>query len=153
MSVWNALLLLITSQSLVGCWHLDPVSLPSHQKDMLKRSLFGIAGATLLGSRVSVAITKECDICGEKGDILCRKCLIEANSNNGAGHTWYNPVNERIYDTTRKSYMPAHSEILTKELKDRRIVTIGEVHSNPCHHRYSLSQPLTRLYAHLFALD
>ena len=132
--MWKALLL-ISWYPMVCCLDLNPISLPMRQKNMLRRSLLGIASASVLRSRVSIASTKECDICGENGDILCRRCLMEANNGRGAEHTWYNPVNERIYDTTRKSFMPAHSEILIKELKDRRIITIGEVHSNPCHHR------------------
>lgn len=49
----------------------------------------------------------------------------------------YNPRNERIYDTYRKSFLPAHPEdFLTAELErgGRQIVVVGEVHSNPCHH-------------------
>lgn len=49
----------------------------------------------------------------------------------------YNPKNERIYDTTRKSFLPARPEqFLQKELtkENKKIVVIGEVHSNPCHH-------------------
>ena len=49
---------------------------------------------------------------------------------------WYNPYNQRIYDTTRKSYLPTHPDLyLVKELGNRNIIVVGEVHSNPCHHR------------------
>ena len=49
---------------------------------------------------------------------------------------WYNPYNQRIYDTTRKSYLPTHPDLyLIKELGNRNIIVVGEVHSNPCHHR------------------
>lgn len=49
----------------------------------------------------------------------------------------YNPRNERIYDTSRRSFLPARPEqFLQDELtkKNKKIVVIGEVHSNPCHH-------------------
>ena len=49
---------------------------------------------------------------------------------------WYNPYNQRIYDTTKKSYLPTHPDLyLMKELGNRNIIVVGEVHSNPCHHR------------------
>jgi uncharacterized iron-regulated protein len=48
---------------------------------------------------------------------------------------WYNPRNERIYDTARNSFLPGSaSQHLVKELAGRRVVLVGEVHSNPCHH-------------------
>lgn len=51
-------------------------------------------------------------------------------------NSWYNPSNERIYDVKKKSYLPVnHINVLQKELNGRSIVSIGEVHSNPCHHR------------------
>jgi uncharacterized iron-regulated protein len=49
----------------------------------------------------------------------------------------YNPRNERIYDTLHKSFLPARPEQFLKgELmkENKKIVVIGEVHSNPCHH-------------------
>ena len=52
---------------------------------------------------------------------------------------WYNPRNERIYDTRRRSYLPtvSASALIEDELNKRnqRVVVIGEIHSNPCHHR------------------
>lgn len=52
---------------------------------------------------------------------------------------WYNPNNERIFDTARKSYLPTIKvdRLIENELNERnqRVVVIGEIHSNPCHHR------------------
>ena len=52
---------------------------------------------------------------------------------------WYNPNNERIYDTKRKSFLPTVKveRLIENELngKNQRVVVIGEIHSNPCHHR------------------
>jgi uncharacterized iron-regulated protein len=54
----------------------------------------------------------------------------------GVDIQWYNPINERIYDVNKKSFMPVtHLDVLEKELLGRNVVSIGEVHSNPCHHR------------------
>jgi uncharacterized iron-regulated protein len=52
---------------------------------------------------------------------------------------WYNPRNERIYDTRIGSYLPStHPErYIAKELEaclSRRVFVAAEVHSNPCHH-------------------
>lgn len=53
--------------------------------------------------------------------------------------SWYNPRNERIYDTRRRSYLPTVSAaaLIEEELTNhnQRVVVIGEIHSNPCHHR------------------
>ena len=51
-------------------------------------------------------------------------------------NNWYNPANERIYDVRKKSFLPVSQlKVLQKELNGQRIVSIGELHSNPCHHR------------------
>ena len=65
-------------------------------------------------------------------------CLCAADAQEADGGNWYNPLNERIYDTHRKTYLPAAaSQRIDTELEkyQRNIVVIGEVHSNPCHHR------------------
>lgn len=62
------------------------------------------------------------------------------------GRREYNFRNERIYDTWRHSYIPANPDILRKELGDRRVVVVGEVHSNPLHHK--LEFEITRSLAH-----
>lgn len=62
----------------------------------------------------------------------CDRCISIAT----AEGPWYNPYNQRIFDTSRSSYLPSHPEnYLSKELGDRNIIIIGEIHSNPCHHR------------------
>lgn len=58
-----------------------------------------------------------------------------ASSNDYDG-LWYDPKHQRIFDTLRNSFVPAFPDIfLKKELKSKKVVIIGEVHSNPCHHR------------------
>jgi len=48
----------------------------------------------------------------------------------------YDPSNERIYDTFRRSYIPADpSKYLENNLRQTNVITIGEVHSNICHHK------------------
>ena len=47
----------------------------------------------------------------------------------------FNPRNERIFDTRKNSFLPAHPEnFLYKELGSRNVIVVGEVHSNRCHH-------------------
>ena len=68
------------------------------------------------------------------------------SSNNGF-ESWYNPYNQRIFDTKRNSYLPSHPEnYLRKVLDNRNVVIIGEVHSNPCHHQVEF-EVLRTLYA------
>ena len=51
-------------------------------------------------------------------------------------NSWYNPRNQRIFDTRRKSYLPPIADrYLKDEIRDKRVLCIGEVHSNPCHHK------------------
>jgi len=73
-----------------------------------------------------------CSSCGSGQASLSSLCNTCAT-----GARWYNPANERIFDTARGSYLPPlPSKFLSnKRLDGRTIVTIGEVHSNPCHHR------------------
>lgn len=56
---------------------------------------------------------------------------------NAAEIKWYNPERERIFDTLHKSYVPAMHppESLANDLADKTIITVGEVHSNPIHHK------------------
>lgn len=62
-----------------------------------------------------------------------------AASESSVKEMWYNPNNERIYDTKRKSFLPTikAERLIENELNERkqRVVVIGEIHSNPCHHR------------------
>jgi uncharacterized iron-regulated protein len=54
---------------------------------------------------------------------------------------WYNPRNERIYDTRRRTYIPGQyplSNSSRQELVDSKVTCIGEIHSNPCHHHVEL---------------
>ena len=48
----------------------------------------------------------------------------------------YDPSYERIYDTYHKSYIPANPyKYLVNNLKKTNVITIGEIHSNICHHK------------------
>jgi uncharacterized iron-regulated protein len=123
-----------------------------NQKNMISK-LAKVSVSTLIATTATataITTTKLCNIC-TKNPLLC-KCnkllatttIITSSIANAAtidndlidnNHDWYNPINERIFDTLKNSYIPAHPEILQKELKGRNIITIGEVHNNPCHHR------------------
>ena len=48
------------------------------------------------------------------------------NAKENAVEQWYNPSNERIFDTMRKSYMPPHPELyLPSKMGSRNVITIG----------------------------
>lgn len=65
--------------------------------------------------------------------------LALSSAGNGLKDEWYNPNNERIFDTKRNSYLPTATaeHLIMQELnqKNQRVVVVGEIHSNPCHHR------------------
>eukprot|EP01039_Chlorochromonas_danica_P011223 gene11223-12520_t len=68
-----------------------------------------------------------------------RRCSCETLSVDMEEEPWYNPDYERIYDTRIKSFLPPKPQrYLLKAIQDRNIIAIGEIHSNPCHHRLEL---------------
>lgn len=109
-------------------------SFPASNKDVISRIVHktmisaGIAAATgLSNSRAAEMI---CSVCDSDNPTLC-VCKPPPKF-----QAWYNPYNQRIFDTSKMSFLPPHPEIyLEKVLAKKSIVVIGEVHSNPCHHR------------------
>lgn len=71
-----------------------------------------------------------CDGCQSNG-------ICKANSDDMVmNEAWYDPTNARIFDTSKQSYLPPHANLyLPKAIQDKRVVCVGEVHSNPCHHK------------------
>ena len=104
------------------------------QKSMLTRGV-GFVGALIASGLTtpSVRAAEFCDKCGATGceSTLCAKVGSEA---------WYNPENQRIFDTQHKSYLPARPELYLSQdrLEGKRIITIGETHTNPLNHRLEL---------------
>lgn len=79
-----------------------------------------------------------------KADDYCAKCIsvgCEAPiCRVGAAQEWYNPENERIFDTFHKSYLPAKPELYLspERLEGKKIIVIGETHTNPLCHKLEL---------------
>ena len=126
----------------------EPVAIGASQRGMVRRGLMAaasaVAGSVFLSSSSSSSILRPvladesqplglCSSCGlgVPGSLtsLCSRC--------SKGDAWYNPANERIFDTARGSFLPPKPELyLSKDrLGGSKIITIGEVHSNPCHHK------------------
>ena len=131
----------------------EPVAIGSSQRGMVRRGLMAaasaVAGSIFLSSSSSSSLSilrpayaddesqplGLCASCGSgaRGSLtsLCSRC--------SKGDKFYNPANERIFDTARGSFLPAKPELYLSKSIDRlggsKIITIGEVHSNPCHHK------------------
>ena len=125
----------------------EPVTIGASQRGMVRRGLMAaasaVAGSAFLSSSSSSILRPVladesqplglCSSCGlgVPGSLtsLCSRC--------SKGDAWYNPANERIFDTARGSFLPPKPELyLSKDrLGGSKIITIGEVHSNPCHHK------------------
>lgn len=102
-----------------------------------KKSVIGtIALITSLGS--SAASATDYKICSTDID-ECSQSVSSDGMNELSSDkepTWYDPRNERIFDTSRNSYLPARAELyLQKAISNKNVVCVGEVHSNPCHHK------------------
>lgn len=72
-----------------------------------------------------------------KRSCSCKECEVRnmiiqpANAQENVGGQWYNPSNERIFDTMRKSYMPPHPELyLPSKMGSRNVITIGRPQSD-----------------------
>jgi uncharacterized iron-regulated protein len=64
-----------------------------------------------------------------------RATLPSLSANDLDSDIWTGLGQERIFDTKRKSYLPSHPEkFISKELKSKRVVIMGEVHSNSLDH-------------------
>jgi hypothetical protein len=116
----------IIFQSLASINSLSKFNIRNLQK-CINHVCVGITvGAKSVLSRDLECSSHENNIC------KCAKCIQIASNDD----SWYNPSNQRIFDTIKNSYLPSHPEVyLNKELGSRNIIVIGEVHSNPCHHR------------------
>jgi len=100
---------------------------------LLRKSLLFTAASMglFIKPKLSHSTGLSCSCKGWKND--CR-CLVD--NVDAADSPWYDPRNERIFDTNKKSYLPPRAEVYLKHvLKDRHVVCVGEVHSNPCHHK------------------
>jgi uncharacterized iron-regulated protein len=61
--------------------------------------------------------------------------VAEQMSQIGSGNNGPVLWNERIYDTRKRSFLPAHPEIyLSKETAGKKVIVVGEIHSNRFHH-------------------
>jgi uncharacterized iron-regulated protein len=107
------------------------------QKSMITRGL-GIAGA-LISSGLLLPSTRAIadDYCTKCSNTGCESPLCKVGN---SPSSWYNPDNERIFDTYHRSYLPAKPELyLSQErLEGKKIVVIGETHTNPLCHRIEL---------------
>lgn len=112
---------------------LEPLTYAATMKTNFKRVFLSTAvtsTAVVLNSAAGRADNSLCQCDGN-----CR-CFLSWSERSDDQLLWYNPANERIYDTTHKSYLPPHPEkYLNSNIQGKNVITIGEVHSNPCHHK------------------
>lgn len=134
----NRLLLILLLITIVQCKRL--ASLSQLEIDKIRHSLFKtITTAACFSTAISESKALPTQITHDKF-CLCKQCGLSSTLLLSLGNTnvdsWYNPTNQRIFDTKRMSFIPSHPEVyLKKVLGDRKVVIIGEVHSNPCHHK------------------
>eukprot|EP01038_Epipyxis_sp_PR26KG_P008740 gene8740-11810_t len=111
--------------------HSVPKSIAKKQRYFLNKSLLlggSIAITTGLFSNPIQVLSNTCDCNNYNGICKCNSIKNERNE--------YNFNNERIYDTLHHSYLPAEPmRYLINDLNGRKVIAIGEVHSNPCHHK------------------
>jgi len=60
--------------------------------------------------------------------------VAQANPTQG----FYEVQNQRIFDTSRRSFLPPEPEKLIRNNFDRRVICVGESHTHPLHHRMQL---------------
>jgi uncharacterized iron-regulated protein len=113
-----------------------PVRSVTSQKSMISRGV-GMVGALITSGLLSSSRVGADDYCAKCGTVGCESTLCKVGN---APDAWYNPENERIFDTYHKSYLPAKPELyLSQErLEGKKIITIGETHTNPLCHRLEL---------------
>lgn len=136
--IMNRLFLILVAITIAQCKRL--ASLSKFEIDKIRHNLYKVVTAAALftstttgsqASQIQINHDKlcQCNACNINNALL----VSVANTN---AESWYNPTNQRIFDTKRMSFIPSHPEIyLKKVLGDRNVVIIGEVHSNPCHHK------------------
>mmetsp|Transcript_38115 Transcript_38115/g.38803 ORF Transcript_38115/g.38803 Transcript_38115/m.38803 type:complete len:385 (-) Transcript_38115:174-1328(-) len=109
-----------------------PISELESQKHMISRRM--ISGLSILSSMAAGKRVNAANYC------LCEGCqtnnVCVADLDDIAREDWYNPKYARIFDTCKQSYLPARPDLfLPKAIQNKQIVCVGEVHSNPCHHK------------------
>ena len=117
-----------------------PRSLPALSLALARDAVcsLGAAFAITAGGSVRAAVVQSgggtC-VCSGGQPCLCEGQRAVREQIQLASKYSYNPCNERIFDTAKKSFVPAHPEnYLAKELGGKNVVVVGEIHSNRCHH-------------------
>mmetsp|Transcript_19954 Transcript_19954/g.33388 ORF Transcript_19954/g.33388 Transcript_19954/m.33388 type:complete len:382 (-) Transcript_19954:558-1703(-) len=117
---------------------LEPQSFRQLQSSKLIRTL-GLPLAATVTSVAARAATVHADqSCNCDPPCFCGapSSLYLSSEDTDSKDTFYDPSNERIYDTLHQSFVPAHPEkYLSADLNGKKVITIGEIHSNPCHHK------------------
>ena len=114
-----------------------PLRSQASQKSMLTRGV-GIAGALISSGLLLPAMRANADdYCTKCSNSGCESPLCKVGN---SPSSWYNPENERIFDTYHRSYLPAKPELYLSQqrLEGKKIVIIGETHTNPLCHRLEL---------------
>ena len=124
---------------------VTPQSVMSKQRSMITRGAASVAltlTSSLLSARRSANAREldnnDCRVCQDGGDVLCRQCFIKANNKELRDiddHTWYNPLNTRIYEPARGSFLPVSPSVIADTLRDKRVIIVAENHENPTHHK------------------
>jgi len=118
-----------------------PRSLPSLPREALLRAVTVVSSAVLVGSTASSGASPPSRCMCTDRSLVCdcaagQVAVAEQMSQIGSG-IGNGPVlwNERIYDTRKRSFLPAHPEIyLSKETVGKKVIVVGEIHSNRFHH-------------------
>ena len=114
---------------------LIPTRAETSQRSMLTRGV-GVVGTLLSSSLMYSSRVKADDYCTKCVSVGCEAPLCKV----GLDKEWYNPDNERIFDTLHKSYLPAKPELYLspERLEGKKIIVIGETHTNPLCHKLEL---------------
>lgn len=122
---------LLVFSVIASCAALNNFDVP---KAGLLKSMMPLPAA--LSASLVLGAAMSCKAAGCSCGSLTKCTCQERNSDGSDSTAWYNPAYERIYDTLHQSYIPALPEkYLPKDLRRKRVIAIGEVHSNPCHHK------------------
>ena len=137
-------LLLLTSP--VGATPTRPRSFTQLHREGMAQACRG--AALLLGSVAAPVGAVSCGMCKEKDKLKCvcdssalveldvgQQAVAEQISQGGSSY-FLDPRNERIYDTHKRSYIPARPDVFLPRAigQKNRVVVVGEVHSDLCHH-------------------
>jgi hypothetical protein len=77
-----------------------------NKESILKNTLAAFSSLTLLNSNILSTNT-----CNQNNNCKCFNCIKSANALEVEKEEWYNPKNERIFDTLHHSNLPAHPEL------------------------------------------